>query len=87
MTMSTELLPLCWKTCCSTVPLMLPQGYIFKCLVLSNEQPQTQRYLVYNDIKQKKQQILTLEKLESENFWHFYLKNHLNNESIVKILD
>ncbi len=46
---------------------------------------QTQSVLVHHHIRQKKrQQILTLEKLERDNIWHFCLKNE--NEAIMKIV-
>ncbi len=34
--------------------------------------------------KEEKQQILTLEELESENIWYFCLKNNWNNQNSVK---
>lgn len=44
---------------------------VFKLLLLYDQQPKTQRYSIYNDAKQRKQQILIFDKLEPANVQHF----------------
>lgn len=47
------------------------------------QQSETQRYSIYNDIKEeKKQHIVTIDKLELENIW----LNDCNSCSIIKIV-
>lgn len=48
---------------------------------LSYQQDETQRYLFYNDMKQRNKQILTC---ESVNVWHF-CSIYLNNYAWLKI--
>lgn len=56
--------------------------YIFpepevKLLVLPNQQSKTQIFLIYIDVKLKKQQILTFDKLEPANVCQFCFMNYL----------
>ena len=55
------------------------QGDVFKFLVLSEQQPRTQKYSVNSHIKQKeKQQIITFEELKPQN-GHLCWMNRLNH--------
>ncbi len=56
---------------------------IFKLLLLSKQQPKTQRLLIYYHEDTEKQQIFTFKRLNYELFLLFYLKNDL---LIIKIV-
>lgn len=65
------------ETCLSQ--FLRAQGGIFRSLVLFDQQSKTQRYSIYNDIKQRKQQIFTFNELEPANSGHLCLKSNKNN--------
>lgn len=44
--------------------------------VLSNQQSNNQRYIIYYNLRREMQKILKFEKLEPENDLHFCLKNN-----------
>ncbi len=46
-----------------TLVVFYASSAALKCPALPDQQPKTQKYSVYNDIKQTKQQVLTLEQI------------------------
>lgn len=58
---------------CSLMDLLVTLS--IKCLVLSDQQYETQRFSVHNDIKEKKLKIIIFE--DEDNLKHFGLSNDL----------